>query len=278
MGGVEKKIIDYPHVVSLQLDGHHFCVGTIITKKFILTACHCVKDKYYLHNFKILVQGPNVSYTYLINSIHRHPEFSINKLENMLHNVAIINLTNSISEDLKVKPIQLFDEEDNEENEFGSAATLTGMSQIKNTGKTQPKSLRVSKIFSKNKCNELYKHLFILSDDQFCAGEINSKEGPCLSDSGAPLLVKNRQIGILSGYPEAKKECNDFFEIPPIYASVAAHRSWINEIVPELKKIKKVEDNAWIYYIIGAVIGLLVVMILVMVGISRYKKRSDRQT
>lgn len=33
---------EFPYLVSIQLDGRHRCGGSLITKKHILTAAHCV--------------------------------------------------------------------------------------------------------------------------------------------------------------------------------------------------------------------------------------------
>lgn len=42
VGGLEAHEGQFPHQVSLRLQGSHICGGSIIANKFILTAAHCV--------------------------------------------------------------------------------------------------------------------------------------------------------------------------------------------------------------------------------------------
>ncbi|XP_011647933.1 CUB and peptidase domain-containing protein 2-like, partial [Pogonomyrmex barbatus] len=37
------NILDYPWIVSLNIKGNLFCAGSVITRKHILTAAHCVQ-------------------------------------------------------------------------------------------------------------------------------------------------------------------------------------------------------------------------------------------
>jgi secreted trypsin-like serine protease len=43
VGAFEDNIENVPYVVSLQWNGYHFCVGTVLNAKTILTSAHCVK-------------------------------------------------------------------------------------------------------------------------------------------------------------------------------------------------------------------------------------------
>ena len=43
MGGNTAEFNEYPWVVALLLKGHHYCAGSLISDKYVLTAGHCVR-------------------------------------------------------------------------------------------------------------------------------------------------------------------------------------------------------------------------------------------
>ena len=42
VNGLNAQVGEYPWMVSLKLRGEHFCGGTLISAKWIMTAAHCV--------------------------------------------------------------------------------------------------------------------------------------------------------------------------------------------------------------------------------------------
>ena len=42
VGGVDALDGQFPHQISLRQGGSHICGGSIISRKFVLTAAHCV--------------------------------------------------------------------------------------------------------------------------------------------------------------------------------------------------------------------------------------------
>jgi len=44
VGGEEAEIGSYPFIVSLQIFSQHFCAGSILNEKWIITAGHCIKS------------------------------------------------------------------------------------------------------------------------------------------------------------------------------------------------------------------------------------------
>lgn len=49
VGGKDAPVGKFPHQVSLRQNGNHFCGGSIIDSRHILTAAHCVEG-YVLQN------------------------------------------------------------------------------------------------------------------------------------------------------------------------------------------------------------------------------------
>lgn len=50
VGGFKTTIEENPWQVSLMIEGDHFCGGTIISPKWIVTAVHCVRATLMMNN------------------------------------------------------------------------------------------------------------------------------------------------------------------------------------------------------------------------------------
>lgn len=256
------KIKDHPYIGFVQFSENPICIGTIVTKKFILTLSSCVRNYEELEELKIRVGSSTLvnGTIYSIQAIHHHPEFQVNsKEENYANDIALVELANPIDEKIG-KSVELFEE--GEKADAESEAVMIGLSK---------KKLELHRftiaLISTEECEEIYKNLRTLSSDQICAGKNSSFEEMCLMDKGAPLVIKNRQLGIF----DEMKECERWFDKPMIYTSVASHRSWINKIVPDLEKKgydeTEEESSILLYIIIGALI-----IILLVFGYLVYKK------
>lgn len=234
VGGKDVKISDYPYLVYIK-GKKHFCVGTIITAQFILTSAECVKEfigsKYFYFSISAgtdHTSEENLTIS-LIEMIHYHPHYLEYKGHNITNNLALIEHSQKIKLSSVTKSIELFSK--GEKVASGTVATLIGW-EGESIGNRRLRKLNVP-VHSRKQCDRLFKGKRKLGNDQICAGKINTTEGPCLWDTGAPLVIKHRLVGVLSEYPDLKEDCNETFEIPVIYTSIAAHHKWIDEVTYE---------------------------------------------
>ncbi len=54
VGGEDAEPLKYPWMASLQQSSGHFCGGSLINNKWVLTAAHCIKNKN-IESFKVIL-------------------------------------------------------------------------------------------------------------------------------------------------------------------------------------------------------------------------------
>lgn len=112
-GGNEATHGQFPYQVSLRGRGKnglfHFCGGSIISNRFVLTAAHCTQGKMSRPHFVRAVVGAltrngtdGIHYT--LDSILSHPNFDRNTLAN---DIAVVRTVNQIKYSNDVQPIAL---------------------------------------------------------------------------------------------------------------------------------------------------------------------------
>ncbi|KAF5278811.1 hypothetical protein FQR65_LT03498 [Abscondita terminalis] len=199
IGGHDADFGEFPYQVSLQYRNRHFCGGSIIASKWILTAAHCV-DGYRLRISRAIV----------------HEQFYQNQLKN---DIALIVLSENvrISSSVQTVPLARSLPRDN------TVCKLSGWGYQVFESKTVPNNLQkieLNKISLWSCRMQLWRE--IIFDTNVCT--FNGKgQGSCQGDSGGPLVCGGAQVGIVSrGIPCAVGK-------PDIYTSVPSFRTWIQE-------------------------------------------------
>lgn len=99
----------FPHQVSLRksLDNTHFCGGSIITSKWILTAAHCPKFSEGLEIIAVvgIIKLDQIGSIYRIDKVHIHPEYNIET--GSRHDIALLQTSTEIVFNELVRPIAL---------------------------------------------------------------------------------------------------------------------------------------------------------------------------
>ena len=182
--------------------------------------------------------------------IIKHPSF-ISMTQG--DDIALVYLDRDVEWSNSVKPICLAADE--QLSFAGVIGTVAGWgvtefngSMINLTFPCVLKNIDVPIIYNKQ-CQQWYEEehdeqFFIPNESVMCAGLKQGKRGPCLGDSGGPLMVKHWtgryvQAGIVSwGISCALPK------FPGVYTRVASHIDWI---VSTIAKQKFVEDNKMLY-------------------------------
>lgn len=87
--GDSAEISDYPHMVSLQKRGNHFCGASIISPRHCLTAAHCGRHRSDMSIYSILAsatansgRGARKGITFPVWRIIRHQNYTENPINN----------------------------------------------------------------------------------------------------------------------------------------------------------------------------------------------------
>ncbi|CAK9804052.1 unnamed protein product [Anthophora quadrimaculata] len=216
VGGKDAPVGKFPYQVSLRNNGNHFCGGSILNSRYILTAAHCVEGLKSPKGITVQVgttQLKSGGESYAAEKIVAHSGFSSLTLVN---DVAIIRVDRNIAFNNLVQPIALATGSRTFE---GSSCILSGWGTTRLGGNT-PNNLQFIDLVIETQAKCKQAHWRVKASHICTYTKVG--EGACHGDSGGPLVVGNLQVGIVSfGQPCAVGK-------PDVYTRVSSFVSWIN--------------------------------------------------
>ncbi|XP_043280136.1 clotting factor G beta subunit-like [Venturia canescens] len=247
VGGHDAVPREFPWLVSITRMGGHFCGGTIINSRFILTAAHCLcsgttsipprqlRVTLGEHNLK----GPETPASIVegVLSVNVHPG---HKCGQYVDDIAILELARTISWSDSVQPACLpsGSGEPGYTGFGGSNAVAAGWgwlgedrSRNKRTDILQKVDVRV---VENDICREWYESQgkkTRVDRHQMCAGHEAGGRDTCWADSGGPLMVGSTVVGdgtmvvgvVSSGVGCARPR------LPGIYTRISEYIPWITQ-------------------------------------------------
>ncbi|KAK6623951.1 hypothetical protein RUM44_010807 [Polyplax serrata] len=222
VGGEEAEPHSIPYQVGLLLDGS-FCGGSLITKRFVLTAAHCAlvaKPKIVLgaHHIKekepeqVIIEGEK----FIV-----HENYSGRTL---LNDIALVELSAEAPLNEYIKTVELTSPKAG--LYVGKVAQVSGWGRVYSQSPTISPVLRVveSDIITNLQCS--LKFAFPIADTIICL-DGSEKKSSCNGDSGGPLVVNSgnqtQQIGVVSFGSSAG--CEKGF--PSAYTRLTSYIDWI---------------------------------------------------
>uniref|UniRef100_A0A182QS42 trypsin n=1 Tax=Anopheles farauti TaxID=69004 RepID=A0A182QS42_9DIPT len=221
IGGTDAKDGEAPYQVSLRNFNKHFCGGSIIGDRWILTANHCL-TRVCANLTKVVVGTNDISkggQSYGIDLIVSYNSSDNNSFDN---DITLLRLAVPLKFSKRVQQIEY----SNETVPDSAPVTMYGWSHI-NRNKTRPTRLQTIDLFNValERCREMYGRLdYPINDDQLCT-LTKRGAGVCYGDSGSPLVWQGKQVGIASNV----LSCAVGF--PDVYVSVSYFYNWIRETI-----------------------------------------------
>ena len=228
VGGENAQQGEIPYIVSLRgSSGSHFCGGSLISQKWVLTAAHCVRGGTVKEIWIGLLDQKNTAGVEKIKParIIAHEKYNSQTLEN---DFALIELSQNSS----FAPIVLNETEINIDAATDAEPIMSmtsGWGALKESSYTLPNMLQKVSVplVSTEKCNAADAYKGKIKESMICAGLKQGGKDSCQGDSGGPLVTMNEDgshtlIGVVS-WGEGCARANKY----GVYSKVNYAFEWI---------------------------------------------------
>ncbi|XP_012242206.1 chymotrypsin-2 [Bombus impatiens] len=223
INGKVAKPGEIPYQVSLQVAKimFHFCGGSILNERYVITAAHCVTAL----PVELVVVVAGVVDLRMPTSKHQietaYVHENYNATDAYANDIALIKVKKPFVKSSLVSFVPM--PSPGEIAKTNAPAIVSGFGTLTYEGKMTKLLHWVDiEVADQNYCNRMYKN--VIHNTQLCAYDNTTVKGHCDGDSGGPLTVNGKLHGIVSW----SKNCANVV-YPSVYTRVSSYLNWINK-------------------------------------------------
>jgi len=234
VGGVPATDGQIRYIISLRYTngGSHFCGGSIVSERSIVTAAHCVDGdsaSQLAIRYNTLLHNSGGT---LVNvaSLFMHEQYDPYEIDN---DVAVLNLAAALDLSLpNAGSVSLPDQ--GQDPVEGADVTVSGWGTLSEGSGSLPTALQVVNvpIVGRPKCNTQYASFGGITDQMICAGVDEGGKDACQGDSGGPLVGQVNGVNVLWGATSWGYGCARA-NYAGVYTRVGIFVNWIRERIIE---------------------------------------------
>ncbi|XP_076618975.1 trypsin-1-like [Colletes latitarsis] len=224
VNGEAAKPGEIPYQVSLQNKGSsfHFCGGSILNKNYVITAAHCVSDNS-AGLIKVVAGTVNLTNPVIQRNVLKiivHEKY--NASDSWKNDIALLKVDRPFVTSKQIANVPL--PPPNQSIAANTVATVSGWGRLWQGGPTTVQLQRVNILIANQAyCKHIYGNQSLnVYDSQICAYDPTAQKGSCHGDSGGPLTVKGKLVGLVSWAMGCART-----DYPTVYTRVSSHLNWI---------------------------------------------------
>ncbi|XP_017776652.1 PREDICTED: transmembrane protease serine 9-like [Nicrophorus vespilloides] len=232
VGGNITRVHEFPWIAGLSRNGEFYCGASLITRKHLLTAAHCVNG-FDIRGITVVLADHDRDATDRfstaevrgVKKVRQHRAFDAYSFNN---DIAVLELDEPVSFSSKIQPACLPNTVNADYS--GRLAVVAGWGRLGEREEVSPVLRKVAvPVWKKNDCYNSGYGEKRLSENMFCAGYPDGKLDACQGDSGGPLHMTNSDgdmeiIGVVSWGRGCARP-----NLPGIYTKVNNYLQWVQE-------------------------------------------------
>ncbi|KAH8278756.1 hypothetical protein KR018_008685, partial [Drosophila ironensis] len=211
------------------------CVGSLISRRTVVTAAHCVFDRkpfdlwvYLGRHDRDLNSEPGAELVG-VTSVRTPQQYNGNPLPDT--DIGLLVLADSVVYTRYIQPLCLWTREMSVPGNEGDLGAVAGWGVDKTAQKTRFPKIVYVQLVSRDRCRfKLPRAEDFITDRTVCAGNSRA-HGPCYGDSGAGLIVLRNNRWVLRGVVSLSPRNGDICDLSQyaIYCDVSTHLDWISD-------------------------------------------------